>query len=529
MKARLTNYNKSVWKGKDSEAVGYYGLSSKKKSSLKKETTKSEKSTKAPAKTKRKKTQMEAERIQANPKIMNQVMEMLLKTDSKEKNQKKTQEEEVKAEQTKQQEVERKEIDLCTQPEGYEDLILERKVTNLNILNEKQELRRIKTEYDEEKISIQREASSKIDELERQKGVSFQSKVMKKFQLEDKEGDFGFNDKTIPSTYTLSRWEKKNIVENTIKSLEPEAPTDFYDLKFDSQGVYSWSCQANLQSELEKVKSDLGDRDYNRLRELFEYYAAVINPLQMGKIESYQFHLFLKDHDLYTEQMDRTQATLKLKKAASNSAPSDSNGASNSKSANFEGFCQILYDLALAKYPWEKNKSLAFRQYVKHSVFSKKFTEKEKKFEKVLDELYSPGVQDYLADKKKMVYYVELFENNCKEIHADGKTVKVIDIIQANKLSIDLGIIPDVISKLNFVKLFKFCQPSENSLSSRAKYREYLLEEEFKHLIAAIGIFVFNQDAELKNKYHESKKHSSSKLKSEQKAAAVMKQYTKER
>lgn len=267
----------------------------------------------------------------------------------------------------------------------------------------------------------------------KRKGSHSSLKLQENNQLDDKEGEFGFTEKnSIPATYILSTWEENNIKEKTLKSLEPEEANEFYDLQFDNQGVYGWSCQANLENSLEKVKSDLGDRDYNRLRELFEYYAAVVSPLQMGKIESYQFHLFLKDHDLYHDGMNRTQANLILKKVGCST--SNTEAQNNAKSINFESFCKILTDFALKKYPWEKNKSIALRQFVKHSIFSKKFFEKEKKFEKVLDELYSPGVQDFLGDKKKMVYYYELFNNNSKEILIEDKSMQVIDLIQANKL-----------------------------------------------------------------------------------------------
>ena len=116
-----------------------------------------------------------------------------------------------------------------------------------------------------------------------------------------------------------------------------------------------------------------------------------------------------------------------------------------------------------------------------------------------------------------MEYFYELFENNCKEIHVGDKTIKVVDLIQATKLSIDLGIIPDVISKFNFVKLFKFCQPSEINLSSKAQYRDYLTQDEYKYLLASVGIFSYNEDETLKSKFP----------RSEQKVISIMKLYTK--
>jgi hypothetical protein len=224
----------------------------------------------------------------------------------------------------------------------------------------------------------------------------------------------------------------------------------------------------------------------------------------MGKIESYQFHLFLKDHDLYTENMDRTSASLKFFKG------------NTSKSIHFESFCKILTDLSIEKYPWEHNKSVALRQFVKHSVFSKKFFEKERRFEKVLDELYSADVQELLNDRKKMAYLRDLFDVNSKKFSEEGKTIDVIDLIGATKISIDLGVIPDLISKFNFVKLFKIVQPSEMNVSSKAKNKDYLIFDEFKHLVAATGVFSYTNEV-LKAKFP----------KAVQKVVSIMKLYTK--
>jgi hypothetical protein len=304
----------------------------------------------------------------------------------------------------------------------------------------------------------------------------------------------------------MTKWERKDLMEESAKYKEPEDPEQFYDLKYESNGVYGWSCQANCENYLEKVKSDLGDRDFFRLRELFECYAGVISPLQMGKIESYQFHLFMKDHDLYTPKLDRTQSNLKFF------------ACNKTKSITFEGFCRIICELALEKYPWEKNRSVVFRQFVKHSVFSKRFYEKEKKFEKVLDELYTPQVQDFLTNKKKMEYFNRFFDNNCKRDTFDSEVKDTIDLVQGTKISIELSIIPDLISKVNFVKLFKFCQQGEILKPYKAQHRDYLTREEFRNLIASIGIFSYSEDESLKEKFPLSV----------QRAVSVMKLYTKE-
>ena len=156
---------------------------------------------------------------------------------------------------------------------------------------------------------------------------------------------------------TMTKWERNDLLVESEKYKEPESSEDYYSSKYQAVEPYNWSHQANLENFLEKIKSDLGDRDYNRLRDLFECYAGSVSPLQMGKIESYQFHCFMKDHDLYTDKLNRTQANLKFF------------AANKSKSVTFEGFSRILIDLALIKYPWEKNRSVAFPHFVKHYIF----------------------------------------------------------------------------------------------------------------------------------------------------------------
>lgn len=116
-----------------------------------------------------------------------------------------------------------------------------------------------------------------------------------------------------------------------------------------------------------------------------------------------------------------------------------------------------MFELALEKYPWEKNRSIALPYFVRHAIFSKKFYEKGK-FDKVMDELYSREVQDLLSNKKKMEYFSKFFDDNCKRDKFDDKVKDVIDLKLATKLSIDFGVIPDLISKVFFVKLFKLVQ-----------------------------------------------------------------------
>lgn len=467
MKARLQNYSKSVWKGKDTNNTGYHGLRSmiaKNQDGLSETTTTGKK--------KKLTKEKEAERIQAVAKIHSDVLDTLDKKEEYERKIKEANDYKLQTEKRYNEEMAKRDAKGAIKDKNFlkkqntiTESIHERPLRNPTLLDKQEELRRNISEFEEDKLKKQREQSNKISELEK-----------------NKIGETGFKNaqtEGVSKTYVLSNWERNDLKEQNLKNREPENPTEYYELKFDSQALYNFSSEVKYDTYLEQVKFELGDRDYNRLRELFELYAGVISPLQMGKIESYQFHLFLKDHGLYSEDMDRTSATLKFFKG------------NTSKSINFESFCRILTDLSIEKYPWEHNKSVAFRQFVKHSVFSKKFYEKEKVFEKVLDELYSPDVQDLLNDKKQMAYLRDLFDVNSKKVHEDGKTIDVVDLIAANKISINISVIPDLISKLNFVKLFKIVQPSEMNLLSKSKNRDYLTFDEFKHLIAATGIFSY--------------------------------------
>lgn len=414
----------------------------------------------------------EAERIQAGVKIHSNVLDTLDKKEEYERKIKEASDYKIETEKRFNEEMTKRDAKGAIKDKNFLkkqntiiESIHERPLKNPNLIDKQEELRRNISEFEEDKLKKQKEQSKRISELEKNK---IGETGLKNVQAEG-----------AAKTYILSNWERNDLKEQNLKNREPENPTEYYELKFDSQTLYNFSSGAKYDSYLEQVKFELGDRDYNRLRELFELYAGVISPLQMGKIESYQFHLFLKDHDLYTGDMDRTSASLKFFKG------------NTSKSINFESFCRILTDLSIEKYPWEHNKSVAFRQFVKHSVFSKKFYEKEKVFEKVLDELYSPDVQDLLNDRKQMTFLRDLFDVNSKKVNEDGKTIDVVDLIAANKISINISVIPDLISKLNFVKLFKIVQPSEMNLLSKSKNKDYLTFDEFKHLIAATGIYSY--------------------------------------
>lgn len=389
-----------------------------------------------------------------------------------------------------------------------------RPLTNVNLMDKHEELRKIKSEFENDFLEKQKQNAKELSKLEKQKGVLLKSKsINPEYKplkediligtVSDRDILFQTMKKQAPSNMTMTKWEKEDLLKESEKYREPENSEDYYNQKYDTQEMYSWSHQVNLEDFLEKVKSDLGDRDFNRLGDLFECYAGAVSPLQMGKIESYQFHLFMKDHDLYTEEMDRLQSDLKFFTA------------NKSKSINFEGFCRILFELARDKYPWEKNRSVSLPYFVRHHIFSKKFYEKEKKFEKVLDEVYSPEVQDLLNDKKKMEIYDRFFDENSKRINFGDYIKDVIDLKITSKLAIDISVVPDLISKTHFVKLFKLVQKdsdayfknkqSYNTKSAGShKHRDYLDKNEFKELIAAVGIHAYTEDESLKARFPKS-------------------------
>lgn len=68
----------------------------------------------------------------------------------------------------------------------------------------------------------------------------------------------------------MTKWEKEDMLKESEKYKEPEDPDEFYELKYETKTVYGWASQANCDDFSEKVKSDLGDRDYERLRDVFE-------------------------------------------------------------------------------------------------------------------------------------------------------------------------------------------------------------------------------------------------------------------
>lgn len=68
----------------------------------------------------------------------------------------------------------------------------------------------------------------------------------------------------------------------------PETADDFYLFYFSKKDKkYDWSSQIVQEDFLHKVKDDLGDRDFTRVRDLFEDYASSVNHIQVNRIESY--------------------------------------------------------------------------------------------------------------------------------------------------------------------------------------------------------------------------------------------------
>ena len=67
-------------------------------------------------------------------------------------------------------------------------------------------------------------------------------------------------------------------------------PENFYKFYFKEAGTFDFAGQSVLNDFLTKVQDDLGERDFTKLRDLFEEgYAGRMMSLQMGKIETFQF------------------------------------------------------------------------------------------------------------------------------------------------------------------------------------------------------------------------------------------------
>lgn len=247
-----------------------------------------------------------------------------------------------------------------------------------------------------------------------------------------------------------------------------------------------------MEDDHDKIKYTLGDTDYHHLRDIFECFSGVMSPLQIGRMESFQFHLFLNHHDLYTEEIDRTKINIIFSK-----------NTGNTKNVNFMQFCQVLTDLALINYTWETNHSLAFAHYIRTTILSKQYFKSLEQFEFVLDKVESYLVHELLNQKNED--YEQYFLNNAKDNRREGCSPEQgIDILAINKISIDRGIVPQLISKPDFVRLFKLTQKEFMDHDKKTR-NEWLNLEQCKRFMAAVGIYAFSMDENLDKKYPSAK------------------------
>ena len=182
MKSKLTNYSKSVWTGKPTSS-GWYGLRSAaaKLGVMPGDDTKS--MTSSLSKTIKGNSAKEAERIQAKSKIVPQVVETIEKGDMLEKrrrdeeNQKTQQEEKLRLETESRDKVAQiKDEGFSRTQQSIAMNYTNRNLANPNLLNKQEELRRIKSEFEDEKLKMQKNNSDMIAQLEKKKGVTFKSK-----------------------------------------------------------------------------------------------------------------------------------------------------------------------------------------------------------------------------------------------------------------------------------------------------------------------------------------------------------------
>jgi hypothetical protein len=106
-----------------------------------------------------------------------------------------------------------------------------------------------------------------------------------------------------------------------------------------------------------------------------------------------------------------------------------------------------------------------------------------------------------------------LYDEISKNEIIEGTLYKTIDITQSTKFVIKKKIVPDLIPKSAFVRLFKNVQISEDIFASEV-HNEYLNEKEFGRLVAAMGILSFKMDEEFDRKFpkNEDKVHAMIKL-----------------
>ena len=177
MKSKLTNYSKSVWTGKSSQNE-YYGLRSAAASLGQMPGDEAKSTTSALGKSKKGSSAKEAQRIQANGKIIPQVVATIEKGKIygkriKEEEEQRAQEEELIRVQNEEK---FRDANFCKTQQSEAMNYTERNLVNPNLLDKQEELRRIKSELEDEKLKMQKNNSEVIAELERKKGVAFKSK-----------------------------------------------------------------------------------------------------------------------------------------------------------------------------------------------------------------------------------------------------------------------------------------------------------------------------------------------------------------
>ena len=99
-----------------------------------------------------------------------------------------------------------------------------------------------------------------------------------------------------------------------------------------------------------------------------------------------------------------------------------------------------------------------------------------------------------------MELYDRFFEDNSKRKDFSDRTIDIIDLTQATKIAIEYTVVPDLISKVDFVKIFKLIQEDLDELDKK-QHRDYLDHNEFKKFLAAVGIHAYTEDERLNEKF----------------------------
>lgn len=111
-----------------------------------------------------------------------------------------------------------------------------------------------------------------------------------------------------------------------------------------------------------------------------------------------------------------------------------------------------------------------------------------------MDELQTPEMISFVEKQTKATR--EFFKGISKGVTVGGKLAQVQDITQATKFAIKKGIVPDLVQKPAFVKLFKNVQ-LERDMFADDSHKEYLDGEEWVRLMSVVGILAFKMDPDL--------------------------------